>query len=356
MTVLSKFFVRRGVKFPTHGRVGKSLRCGPTRLSINETPHQKMFRIASLNVGALRGRSREVVETVSRRGVDLCCLQEVRWRGASACMIVGKDSRYKVFWIGNKIGNGGVGILLAEEWVENVYDICMISDRLMMIKLAIDNDITTVLSCYAPQVALDNTIKDAFYDLLNSTVNKVSAAETLVICGDFNGHVGKMANGCEGAHGGHGYGLRNTEGKCILKFTVAHDLVGGNTHFHKKENHLITYKSGGNSSQIDYILVRKSDFKQVRNIKFIPGEEVVTQHRLLVTDMKWKFVKQTKKTPKLRTWKFKDQNVTNLFKDRLTHLLASDINEKSLVDQWMHLKTNLLKATEETCGISKQVK
>ena len=103
----------------------------------------------------------------------------------------------------------------------------------------------------------------------------------------------------------------------------------------------------------DYILVRKSDFKQVRNIKVIPGEEVVTQHRLLVTDVKWKFVKQTKKTftPKLRTWKLKDQNVTNL-----THLLASDINEKSVVDQWIDLKTNLLKATEETCGISKQGK
>ena len=48
--------------------------------------------------------------------------------------------------------------------------------------------------------------------------------------------------------------------------------------------------------------------------------------------------------------------MTNLFKDRLTHLLASDINEKSFVDKWMHLKTNLPKATEETCGISKQRK
>ena len=79
-----------------------------------------MFRIASLNIGTLRGRSSEVVETVSRRGVDLCCLQEVRWHGASACMIVGKDSRYKVFWIGKENGNGGIGILLAEEWVEKV--------------------------------------------------------------------------------------------------------------------------------------------------------------------------------------------------------------------------------------------
>ena len=71
--------------------------------------------------------------------------------------------------------------------------------------------------------------------------------------------------------------------------------------------------------------------------------------------MNWKFVKQTKKTftPKLGIWKLRDHNVINLFKDRLTPLLASDTNEKSVDDQWIHLKTNLLKATEETCGISK---
>ena len=91
--------------------------------------------------------------------MDLCCLQEVRWHGASARIIVGKDSRYTVFWIGNEIGNGGVGILLAKEWADKVYDICRISDPLMMIKLAINNNIIRVLSCYAPQVGLDNTIK-----------------------------------------------------------------------------------------------------------------------------------------------------------------------------------------------------
>ena len=158
---------------------------------------------------------------------------DASWSDASARMIVGKDSYYKVFWIGSENGNGGVGILLAEAWVEEVYDICRISDRLMTIKLPIENNITTVLSCYAPQVGLDNTIKDAFYDLLYSTVNKVSAAETLVICGDFNDHVGKVANGYEGVHGGHGYGLRNTEEERILEFVAVHDLVA-NTHFTRK--------------------------------------------------------------------------------------------------------------------------
>ena len=55
-----------------------------------------------------------------------------------------------------------------------------------------------------------------------------------MICGNFNGHVGKVANSYEEVHGGHVYGLRNTKGEHILEFAVVHDLVVGNTHFHKK--------------------------------------------------------------------------------------------------------------------------
>ena len=183
----------------------------------------------------------------------------------------------------------------------------------MLIKLAIDKKIITVLSCYAPQVGLDNIVKDTFYDQLHDTIRKVSDAETIVICGDLNGHIGKDANGYEGIHGGHGYGIRNKEGENILEFAVAHNLVVGNSCFTKKDSHLITYQSGGNSSQIDYVLVRKSDLKLVRDIKVIPGEEVLTQHRMLVSDMIWKFTKPKKKifTPKLRTWKLKRQRYSS---------------------------------------------
>ena len=110
----------------------------------------------------------------------------------------------------------------------------------MRIKIATENSIITVLSCYAPQVELDNAIKDAFYDILNSTVNNVSAAETLVIYSDFNSHVGKVANGYEGEHGAQGYGLRSTEGERLHEFAVAHYPIVGNTHFHISITQVVT--------------------------------------------------------------------------------------------------------------------
>ena len=62
-----------------HGRAG----CGPAKSSTCEIP--QVFRIATLNVGTMRGTSSEVVETVSRRGVQTCaafrrCGGEGAWR------------------------------------------------------------------------------------------------------------------------------------------------------------------------------------------------------------------------------------------------------------------------------------
>ena len=59
----------------------------------------------------MRGRSNEVVEVMLRRKFDICGLQEARWRGASARLVERKDSRYKLFWVGNDKVMGGVGIL-----------------------------------------------------------------------------------------------------------------------------------------------------------------------------------------------------------------------------------------------------
>ena len=37
------------------------------------------IRITTLNVATMRGRSDEIVEMLSRRLIDICCVQESRW-------------------------------------------------------------------------------------------------------------------------------------------------------------------------------------------------------------------------------------------------------------------------------------
>ncbi|KAL5141766.1 Metal tolerance protein 6 [Glycine soja] len=112
----------------------------------------------------------------------------------------------------------------------------------------------------------------------------VHQGEKVFLGGDLNGHVGSVARGFEGVHGGFGLGEMNGEGKSILEFSEALDLSIANTWFKKREEHLITYKSGGTCSQIDFFLIRKSDRKYCLNCKVIPGESLTTQHRVLVMD------------------------------------------------------------------------
>ena len=61
----------------------------------------------------------------------------------------------------------------------------------------------------------------------------------------------------------------------MLESMESLDLALVDTFFNKKVEHIITYKSGGNSSQIDFILTRRADLKEMRDCKVIPGEEVV---------------------------------------------------------------------------------
>ena len=108
------------------------------------------------------------------------------------------------------------------------------------------------------------------YENLQWSLTKISASEILFVCGGFNSHIGKNADGYEGVHGGRGFGRRYLEYERILEFAVTYNLVVSNSFFTKRKSHLVIYQSGENQSQVGYILV-----KQV-----IPNEECVTQHNI----------------------------------------------------------------------------
>ena len=77
------------------------------------------IRFATWNIGTMSSRSAEVVETLHRRKIDVCCLQERRWTGGGA-RVMGKGmSRYKFFWQGCMQGlgylfqtGGSIGLLM----------------------------------------------------------------------------------------------------------------------------------------------------------------------------------------------------------------------------------------------------
>ena len=91
------------------------------------------------------------------------------------------------------------------------------------------------------------------------------------------------------------------DGEHLLEFAESLDFVICNSLFKKRKSHLVTYSSGGAQTQIDYILTRLKDRKLLKDVKLVPREECVSQHRLLICSTVIRFSKKAEKvfTPKV---------------------------------------------------------
>ena len=271
-------------------------------------------------------------------------------------MVTGKNCRYKFFWTGHESGLGGVGFLITETLADKVLSVTRTNHRLMSIRVLVEDKIVHLLSIYAPQTGRAQLEKDSFYNILSDCILAIPSTEYLVVGGDFNGHVGRKATGFNGIHGGHGYGTLNDDGNRILDLCAATSLSITNTFFKKPDSHTITYRSGDTRTQVDYILTRQSNLKHVLNVKVIGSEECVTQHKLLVCDLKIRSQHNMprKLPPRRRMWRLKQVDVQDSYRNKVRELLNSNEGAQQDMEQgWNVLKSSLLKACDDSCGWTK---
>jgi len=181
----------------------------------------------------------------------------------------------------------GVGIFVAEKWVDSVVIVERHSKRVLNLRMVLDNGLLNVLMVYAPCSGKPEEEKEGFLNEVFHLVSCIPQNEMVVLVGDMNGHAGSSSVGYDGMHGGFGYGDRNADGSRILEFADGLNLVICNTLFMKQESQLVTYAAGPVKSMLDYIIVRQEDKAKVRNVKVISNEECVLKHKLLVMDMRF---------------------------------------------------------------------
>ena len=109
------------------------------------------LRVATFNVGTMTGKGREVADLMERRGVDMLCVQETRWKGEKARCI---DGEYKMWCCGSGNKMNGVGIALKKEHVNSVVELWRVADRIICLKMELDGVMLNVISAYAPQVGV----------------------------------------------------------------------------------------------------------------------------------------------------------------------------------------------------------
>jgi len=107
------------------------------------------FWVGTWNVDSLTGRAGELVEALADREVDVGCIQETRWRG-SGCKFFGAQGKtYKLFWMGGKDRSDGIGMFVAEKWVDSLVKVERHSERVLILKMVLDISLN-VLTVYAP--------------------------------------------------------------------------------------------------------------------------------------------------------------------------------------------------------------
>ena len=187
----------------------------------------------------------------------------------------------------------------------------------MVVVLAFGKQVIRVISAYGPQAGRPLEEKHRFYDELAGEYELQNPSEVVFGLGDFNGHVGEEIEGFEGVYGGNGIGQRNAEGRMLLEICDERELCVANTWFKKTNKRKITFKSGNNESEIDFILVSEENRKFVKDVKVIPWE---LQHRLLVADVdKRKLNKVIKKESRVKrmVWKLKERKCKKNLKEEL---------------------------------------
>ncbi|KAK3548364.1 hypothetical protein QTP70_011388 [Hemibagrus guttatus] len=166
-----------------------------------------------------QGKGRELADVMERRKMDILCVQETRWKGSKACSI---GAGFKLFYYGVDSKRNGVGVVLKEEFVRNVLEVgCELEE------------------------------KERFWRELDEVMESIPTGERVVIGADFNGHVGEGNTGDEEVMGKFGVKERNLEGQMVVDFAKRMDMGVVNTYFQKREEHRVTYKSGGRRTQIE---------------------------------------------------------------------------------------------------------
>ncbi|XP_047118377.1 craniofacial development protein 2-like [Schistocerca piceifrons] len=255
----------------------------------------------------MTGQYSGLPKALETRCIDICAVQETWWSGNK---LYATGCSYKLMYKGTRGTTNDNGIVVSSKFDGNISEVQRYDDRLMKIVYITDSREIHIFSAYTPKTGQATSIKDAFWRMLDAKTPEVPPEDYINTAGDLNGHIGCRKEE-HTPHGGYGFREKNENGQRILDFSEAHNLAIANTWFKKRDSHLITYYSGTNTTQVNYIPVRCCDLKDVLDVKVIPYKTVVMQHHSLICKLRIKLPTNKHEDhtgpARIKWWKFKDK-------------------------------------------------
>ena len=75
-------------------------------------------------------------------------------------------------------------------------------ERIISIKVVLEEYIIHIINAYTPQVGLDESVKRQFWEEMDGLLWEIPTSEKIFLGVDLNGHLGKDNVGNERVHGG----------------------------------------------------------------------------------------------------------------------------------------------------------
>ncbi|KAF7649691.1 hypothetical protein LDENG_00137530 [Lucifuga dentata] len=109
--------------------------------------------------------------------------------------------------------------------------------------------------------------------------------------------------------------------------------------------------SGGRSTQVDYILYRRCNLKEISDCKVVVGESVARQHRMVVCRMTLvvRKMKRTKAEQRTKWWKLKKEECCVVFREELRQALGG---QEVLPDNWTTTANVIRETGRRVLGVS----
>ena len=310
-----------------------------------------------------RRRTAVVAHELLRYNIDICALAETRFHGEDSLEETGEG--YTFFWKGVEPGNirqHGVGFAIKTALLRNMGETPVgINERLMTWRIPlVKGRYATLVSAYAPTLAANADTKEAFYDTLNLTLDRIPKQDKILLLGDFNARVGTDRNIWPGIIGRHGTGKCNSNGTRLLTLCAQHNLTITNTLFQLKNRYKVSWKHPRSAQWhlLDYCITRQADRNDILITRAMRGAECSTDHVLIRSKVRLCIRPPMRRSAPARI--LDCNSLTNPeVKTKLRQNLAAELEahpeeDMNVEDSWNMLKTSICKASASALGYRKR--
>ncbi|KAL4083714.1 hypothetical protein QTP88_029030 [Uroleucon formosanum] len=213
--------------------------------------------------------------------VKIAALQEIRWKGAGQVTV--KD--YEIYFSGMVDRHSfGSGFAVHRSMVPHVKEFRPVSERIAVMRIK-SRPVDLILICvHAPTNTSEDYIKDAFYEDLDTTYERLPGNAIKILLGDLNAKCGKEEHfrpiiGSESVHD-----TSNENELRVISFAASKDMIISSTTFPHKDINKITWKSpdGKTANQIDHVLIQKRFRSCIIDVRSFRGPDCDTDHFLVL--------------------------------------------------------------------------